>query len=164
MEVRALTTSTRLITAGAGLAALMVVLVGTASAARAAGPGCNAYIRGEDYNSTVDIGGCRMSVKELDITFPQPVTVSKTYTLNGYGSSRTGKAGQRNATTVAYKFATPLAPGSTGIIAHHGASYSSWFAITIQPALAAGEHVKITAVGTDGTKQNFVTVVHADPN
>ncbi len=38
------------------------------------------------------------------------------------------------------------------------------FAITIEPALPAGEHVKVTAVGTDGTKQNFVTVVHADPN
>jgi hypothetical protein len=153
-----------LVAAGAGLAALTAVAVGTASATRAAGPGCNAYIRGEDYNSTVDIGGCRMSVKEIDITFPQPVTVSKTYTLNGYGSTMTGRAGQRNATTTVYRFATPLAPGSTRIIAHHGAAYSSWFAITIQPALAAGEHVKITAVGTDGAKQSFVTVVHADPN
>ena len=162
--MRATTTRQRLLATGSGLGILAATLVGAVGAARTSGPGCNAYIRGEDFNSTVDIGGCHGSITELDIVFPVPVTVSKTYTLNGYGASRSGKAGQRNTASTVFKFATPLVPGTTRNVAHHGAVYSSWFAITIQPALPAGEHVMITAVGTDGTKQNFVTVVHADPN
>ena len=157
-------TPQRLLATGAGLVIVAAIAAAADSAARTSGPGCNAYIRGEDYNSTVDVGGCHGSITELDIVFPVPVTVSKTYTLNGYGASRSGKAGQRNVTSTVFKFAAPLGPGVTRNVAHHGAVYSSWFAITIQPALPAGEHVKITAVGTDGTKQNFVTVVHADPN
>ena len=105
-------TRQRLLATGAGLAILAAILAGAVGAARASGPGCNAYIRGEDYNSTVDIGGCHGSITELDIVFPVPVTVSKTYTLNGYGASRSGKAGQRNATSTVFKFASPARPGN----------------------------------------------------
>ena len=41
---------------------LAAILAGAVGAARTTGPGCNAYIRGEDYNSTVDIGGCHGSI------------------------------------------------------------------------------------------------------
>jgi hypothetical protein len=159
-----MTTRDRLLATGAGLAILAATAVSGGSAARTSGPGCNAYIRGEDFDSTVDIGGCRGAVKELDITFPVAVTASKTYTLNGLGTIKPGKAGQRNAAALTFKFPTPLGPGTTRNVPHHGAVYSSWFGLTIQPALPAGEHVQITAVGTDGAKQSFVTVVHADPN
>ena len=141
---------------------LAVVVAGAAAGARTSGPGCSGFVTGEDYNSSVSIGGCKTAVKEIDLSFPLDVSLSKTYTLNGYGSARTLKvpAGHIAAhVSQAFKFKTPLPPGTRTKL-ERGATFSSWFEVTLQPALPAGERVNVTAVGTDGSRQTFyVTIV-----
>jgi hypothetical protein len=148
----------------ASLSALVLAacLAGAAMGAHSSGPSCSGFVTGEDYDSSVSIGGCKIAVKEIDLRFPLAVTLSPTYTLNGYGSARTAHVPARHVAenvSQAFKFTTPLSPG-TRLKLVHGATFSSWFEVVLQPTLPAGDRVYVTAIGTDGSRQTFyVTIV-----
>ena len=144
---------------------LAACLAASATASRASGPGCSGFVTGEDYNSSVSIGGCKIAVKEIDLTFPLAVSLAPTYTLNGYGSARTVPVPVRHIAvnvSQAFKLKTPLPPG-TRVKLSRGATFSSWFEVTLQPALPAGERVYVTAIGTDGSRQTFYTTIVGMP-
>ncbi len=144
---------------------LAACIAGGAAGGRAAGPNCSGFVTGEDYNSQVSIGGCRVPVKEIDLTFPLAVTLEKTYTLNGYGSAKTAPVPARRIAahvSQSFKFKTPLVAG-TAVKLERGVTFSSWFEVQLQPALPAGERVYVTAIGTDGSRQTFYTTIRGMP-
>jgi hypothetical protein len=144
---------------------LALVLAACAAGAALAGPssspGCSGFVTGEDEYSTVSIGGCKSSVKEIDLKFPQAAALAATYTLNGYGSTKMVSVPSRHLAanvSEAFKFKTPLPPGTRTKL-ERGATFSSWFEVALQE-LPAGERVYVTTVGTDGSRQTFyVTIV-----
>lgn len=142
-------------------AVLAACLAASAAGGRASGPACSGFATGEDQNSTVSIGGCKIAVKEIDLKFPQAVSLAGTYTLNGYGSTKAVSVPSRHMAanvSEAFKFKTPLPPG-TRLKVVRGATFSSWFEVELQEQ-PAGERVYVTAIGADGSRQTFyVTVV-----
>jgi len=119
--------------------------------------GCsiNAIIEAGGASGDVSLGGCRVALKGVTLSFSQRER-SKVYVLqNQPGAHVVGRARGSGTTRLSFSFPTPLLPGGQAA----GGLLTHFFGVGFTPAVRAGDDIAVELVSTSGRTQRLQVTV-----